>query len=35
MQAAANEAIDMWYNEVKKYDYNNGGFSMSTGHFTQ
>ncbi|KAF9928218.1 hypothetical protein FBU30_002561 [Linnemannia zychae] len=27
--------IDAWYNEVSKYDFNNPGFSMSTGHFTQ
>ena len=24
---------NMWYNEVKKYDFNNPGFSMETGHF--
>ncbi|KAG0000640.1 hypothetical protein BGZ65_004196, partial [Modicella reniformis] len=28
-------AIDSWYNEVKLYNYNNPGFSMNTGHFTQ
>lgn len=28
-------AIDAWYNEVDKYDYDNPGFSGETGHFTQ
>ncbi len=27
-------AIDSWYSEVANYDYNNPGFSLSTGHFT-
>ena len=27
--------VDDWYNEVQFYDYNNGQFSMKTGHFTQ
>ena len=33
--ASARQATEMWYNEVKKYDYNRPGFSMATGHFTQ
>lgn len=28
-------AIDSFYSEIKFYDYNNPGFSMKTGHFTQ
>ena len=26
---------EMWYNEIKKYAWNNPGFSQATGHFTQ
>lgn len=28
-------AIDSFYSEIKSYDFNNPGFSMQTGHFTQ
>jgi len=27
--------VDMWYEEVAKYKFPSGGFSMDTGHFTQ
>eukprot|EP00878_Enallax_costatus_P017984 GHUV01018910.1.p1 GENE.GHUV01018910.1~~GHUV01018910.1.p1 ORF type:complete len:212 (-),score=47.21 GHUV01018910.1:642-1277(-) len=28
-------AVDSFYQEVQNYNYNNPGFSMQTGHFTQ
>ena len=27
--------VDYWYSEIKDYKFPNGGFSMTTGHFTQ
>jgi hypothetical protein len=29
-----DDAVDLWYNEVHKYNYSRPGFSMETGHFT-
>ncbi|CAF1036049.1 unnamed protein product [Didymodactylos carnosus] len=29
------DAVTSWYNENQLYNYDNPGFSMSTGHFTQ
>ena len=29
------EATQLFYGEIKDYDFNKPGFSMSTGHFTQ
>ena len=30
-----NSVTAMWYDEVKLFDFDRGGFSMDTGHFTQ
>jgi len=29
------DSIDGWYSEISDYDFDHGGFSMGTGHFTQ
>lgn len=34
-ELTAQYACDMWYNEIKDYNYNRPGFSSATGHFTQ
>jgi uncharacterized protein YkwD len=31
----AEAVVKMWYDEVARYRFPNGGFSMQTGHFTQ
>src|SRR5262249_26727591 len=31
----APAVVGMWYDEIKRYSFRNGGFSMKTGHFTQ
>ncbi|XP_035715838.1 uncharacterized protein LOC118438966 [Folsomia candida] len=33
-KCAVREAVKAWYKEVEHYNYNHGGFSMHTGHFT-
>ena len=34
-EEAFNRSVDLWYNEIDLYNYDNPGFSMETGHFTQ
>jgi len=31
----ANAVVGMWYDELEKFNFRSGGFSMKTGHFTQ
>lgn len=35
IDAIGEHATDSWYKEIKLYNFNWPGFSMSTGHFTQ
>ena len=32
---AAEQATDMWYSEVEKYNFKKPSFQPGTGHFTQ
>uniref|UniRef100_UPI00398F20F7 GLI pathogenesis-related 2 isoform X1 n=2 Tax=Pristiophorus japonicus TaxID=55135 RepID=UPI00398F20F7 len=34
-QVTGQEAVDLWYNEVKNYDFASPGFQKNCGHFTQ
>uniref|UniRef100_A0AC35TNF2 SCP domain-containing protein n=1 Tax=Rhabditophanes sp. KR3021 TaxID=114890 RepID=A0AC35TNF2_9BILA len=34
-ESIGNRAVQMWYDEVKLYNFNKPGFSGATGHFTQ
>jgi len=34
-QPDMKQAIDMWYGEVRDFDFQHGGFGATTGHFTQ
>ncbi|CAG0907927.1 unnamed protein product, partial [Darwinula stevensoni] len=29
------DVVECWYNEIKNYNFNSGGWSGNTGHFTQ
>ena len=32
---SVDAATQAWYDEISLFDQNNGGFGMSTGHYTQ
>ena len=34
VMALTKKSIDLWYDEIKLYDFNNPGYSSQTGHFT-
>ena len=34
MMELIKKSIDLWYDEIKLYNFNNPGYSPGTGHFT-
>ncbi|XP_065665316.1 uncharacterized protein LOC100200226 isoform X2 [Hydra vulgaris] len=34
-ELTGGKATDMWYDEIKDYNFNNPGYNSQTGHFTQ
>lgn len=34
-ELTGQKTVDMWYEEVKDYNFSRPGFSSKTGHFTQ
>ena len=34
-QLSGQDVADMWYSEIKHYNFSRPGFSSNTGHFTQ
>ncbi|XP_044188093.1 uncharacterized protein glipr2, partial [Thunnus albacares] len=35
LKLTGKEAVELWYNEIKDYNWSRPGYSGSTGHFTQ
>lgn len=35
ISVSGSDPVDSWYSEIKDYNFNSGGFSSGTGHFTQ